>query len=181
MHAGDLILTPGGCWHDHGHVREGPVIWLNSLDLPLLVYLEGSYAVEAPLQKPRNRPDASEVEYRAAGLAPVRRRDRPAPAAYPMMRFPWERTEAALRRLAEHCSNEPVELDCINPETGRELPADDGVYRHDASTQRSTSTTAPICEHCVSCHQRKGKLGDQWRHACVGTEGYVLSTGIHRD
>jgi gentisate 1,2-dioxygenase len=119
MHVGDLILTPGGCWHDHGHGGTSPVIWLDALDLPLFVYLEGSYAVEAPLQTPRNRPDASEVEYRAAGLAPVRRRDLPAPAAYPMMRYPWARTEAALRQLAGHAGAGPVELDYINPETGQ--------------------------------------------------------------
>jgi len=117
MKAGDLILTPGGCWHDHGHSGKGPVIWLDALDLPLFVYLEGSYAVEAPLQKPRNRPDPSEVEYRAAGLLPSRRRDKPHAAAYPMMRYPWDRTEAALRRLAEH-SDGAAELDYVNPETG---------------------------------------------------------------
>ncbi len=119
MEEGDLILTPGGCWHDHGHGGKAPVIWLDALDLPLFVYLEGSYAVEAPLQTPRNRPDASQVEYLAAGLAPPRRRDRPAPSAFPMMRFPWARTEAALRRLAEHNGGEPVELDYVNPETGQ--------------------------------------------------------------
>jgi gentisate 1,2-dioxygenase len=118
MLPGDLILTPGGCWHDHGHSGGDPVIWLDALDLPLFVYLEGSYAVEAPLQSPRNRPDPSEVEYRAAGLAPARRRDRPAPAAYPMMRFPWARTEEALRHFAPHDDGAMVELDYINPETG---------------------------------------------------------------
>ena len=119
MHAGDLILTPGGCWHDHGHGGTAPVIWLDALDLPLYVYLEGSYAVEAPLQAHRSRPDPSEVEYRAAGLAPVRRRDRAAPAAYPMLRFPWARTEAALRHVAEHNGGTSAELDYINPETGQ--------------------------------------------------------------
>ncbi len=116
MQEGDLILTPGGCWHDHGHSGAKPVIWLDALDLPLFVYLEGSYAVEAPLQKPRNRPDPSEVEYRAAGLLPTRRRDK-APAAYPMMRYPWDRTEAALRKLADHTDG-AIELDYVNPETG---------------------------------------------------------------
>jgi gentisate 1,2-dioxygenase len=116
MHPGDLVLTPGGTWHDHGHDGNEPVIWLDALDLPLFVYLEGSYAVEAPLQKPRNRPDPSEVEYRSAGLLPPRRRDRPAPA-YPMMRYPWTRTQAALRQLAAHAEG-AVELDYVNPETG---------------------------------------------------------------
>ncbi len=119
MHVGDLILTPGGCWHDHGHGGKGPVIWLDALDLPLFVYLEGSYAIEAPLQAPRNRPDPSEVEYRAAGLVPARRRDKALPPAYPMMRYPWDRTEAALRRLAEHSGEALVELDFVNPETGQ--------------------------------------------------------------
>lgn len=95
------------------------MIWLDALDLPLLVYLDGSYAVEAPLQTPRNRPDASEVEYRAAGLSPPRRRDKPLSHPYPMMRFPWARTEAALCTLAEHAGSDAVELDYINPETGQ--------------------------------------------------------------
>jgi gentisate 1,2-dioxygenase len=118
MKSGDLILTPAGCWHDHGHSGKEPVIWLDALDLPLLFYLEGSYAIEAPLQSPRNRPDTSQVEYHAAGIAPVRRRDRAPPAAYPLMRYPWERTEEALRHLGEHNGGEVAELDYINPETG---------------------------------------------------------------
>ena len=119
MKAGDLILTPGGCWHDHGHAGKDPVVWLDALDLPLFVYLEGSYAIEAPLQSPRNRPDASEVEYRAAGLVPARRRDKSIPPPFPMMRYPWDRTEAALRQLAQHSGSEATELDYINPETGQ--------------------------------------------------------------
>jgi gentisate 1,2-dioxygenase len=119
MKIGDLILTPGGCWHDHGHSGKAPVVWLDALDLPLFVYLEGSYAVEAPLQTPKNRPDPSELEYRSAGLAPARRRDRTAASAFPMMRYPWERTEAALRKMAEHAEGEAIELDYINPETGQ--------------------------------------------------------------
>lgn len=118
MKSGDLILTPGGCWHDHGHGGTEPVIWLDALDLPLFVYLEGSYAVEAPLQSPRNRPDPSEVEYRAAGLVPPRRRDTGRAPKFPMMRYPWERTEAALRNLAQHAGGEAIELDYVNPETG---------------------------------------------------------------
>ncbi len=117
MESGDLILTPGGTWHDHGHEGDEPVIWLDALDLPLFYYLEGSYAEESPLQSKRNRPDASQVEYRAAGLVPKRRREAPV-GAYPMMRFPWTNTEAVLREMAEYGGSEPVELDFINPETG---------------------------------------------------------------
>lgn len=120
MNEGDLVLTPGGQWHDHGHEGSEPVIWLDALDLPLFAVLEGSYAEEAPLQSRRNRPDASEVEYLGAGLVPARRPGAPA-ADYPMMRFPWERTEAALRALARYGEGAPVEIDYVNPETGRDV------------------------------------------------------------
>ncbi|KAI0126967.1 RmlC-like cupin domain-containing protein [Xylariales sp. AK1849] len=35
MSRGDVILTPSWNWHDHGHEGEGPMIWLDGLDLPL--------------------------------------------------------------------------------------------------------------------------------------------------
>jgi gentisate 1,2-dioxygenase len=118
MQHGDLILTPGGCWHDHGHDGTGPVIWLDALDLPLFVYLEGSYAEEGELQAPANRPDSSQIEYGQAGLVPARQPG-VARSKYPLMRYPWERTEKSLRALGEHTPRgEPVELDYVNPETG---------------------------------------------------------------
>lgn len=120
MDEGDLVLTPGGEWHDHGHEGSEPVIWLDALDLPLFVYLEGSYAKEGPLQAQRNRPDASEVEYRASGLAPSRKQGQSA-RRYPMMRYPWTRTEAALREMARYGREGPAELDYINPETGADV------------------------------------------------------------
>ncbi|WP_171175080.1 cupin domain-containing protein [Ruegeria sp. HKCCD8929] len=122
MEEGDLVLTPCGEWHDHGHDGDEPVIWLDALDLPLFVYLEGSYAIEGELQAQRNRPDASQVEYRAAGLAPTRRPGQ-RPRRYPMLRYPWTGTEAALRQMATYGEG-IAELDYINPETGEDvLPA----------------------------------------------------------
>ncbi|KAM0257265.1 hypothetical protein ACHAQJ_004503 [Trichoderma viride] len=35
MHRGDVVLTPSWQWHDHGNAGDGPVIWLDGLDLPL--------------------------------------------------------------------------------------------------------------------------------------------------
>ena len=50
MEPGDLILTPTGQWHEHRHQGRVPVIWLDVLDLPLMVYLDVSYAVEGRSQ-----------------------------------------------------------------------------------------------------------------------------------
>jgi gentisate 1,2-dioxygenase len=118
MEPGDVILTPGGAWHDHGHDGKGPVIWLDALDLPLFIDLEAAYSVERELQAPKNRPDASEVEYATPGMVPARRNGQARPS-YPMMRYPWANAVKGLRALAEQTPRgEPVELDYINPETG---------------------------------------------------------------
>ena len=120
MEEGDLVLTPGGEWHDHGHDGSEPVVWLDALDLPIFVYLEGSYANEGPLQSRRNRPDASQVEYLSAGLVPGRKRGAGA-RRYPMMRYPWARTEAALKEMAAYGDEGVIELDYVNPETGDDV------------------------------------------------------------
>lgn len=37
---GDLILTPNGTWHDHGNDGASPVMWIDTLDWPLLEFLD---------------------------------------------------------------------------------------------------------------------------------------------
>jgi gentisate 1,2-dioxygenase len=39
MEPGDLILTPSWAFHDHGKEGEGPMIWVDGLDVPLMTYL----------------------------------------------------------------------------------------------------------------------------------------------
>jgi gentisate 1,2-dioxygenase len=118
MHPGDLVLTPGGRWHDHGNDGNEAVVWLDALDLPLFVYLESSYSIEGELQAPRDRPDASALEYAAAGLVPPRSLGRPR-AGNSLLRYPWSRVRAALATLGGHgAPGEPVELTYVDPETG---------------------------------------------------------------
>jgi gentisate 1,2-dioxygenase len=40
MHAGDVVLTPSGSWHGHGHDGERPATWIDYLDVPLVQLLE---------------------------------------------------------------------------------------------------------------------------------------------
>ena len=145
MCEGDLVLTPGGEWHDHGHEGQDPVVWLDALDLPLFVYLEGSYAREGDLQARRNRPDASEVEYLSAGLAPSRQLHRA--RRYPMMRYPWDRTEAALRAMADHGDGVMPEFDYVNPETGADVLPTMGFT---AMMLAAGKTTTPPRRSCSS-------------------------------
>lgn len=40
MHAGDVVLTPNGSWHGHGHDGNLPATWIDYLDVPLVQLLE---------------------------------------------------------------------------------------------------------------------------------------------
>ena len=116
MARGDLILTPTGLWHEHGHDGTEPVVWLDVLDLPLVYYMEASYHVDGPRQAVL--PGRGERVYARGGLVPtpVFERSR---RAYPMLRYPWVEARSALLALAD---DQPdlahVQLSYVNPETG---------------------------------------------------------------
>jgi gentisate 1,2-dioxygenase len=120
MEPGDLILTPSGLWHEHGHAGSGPVIWMDALDLPLIQGLEASYCTEGAPQQPRNEPDASQTLFRRAGLVPYGALSRPR-QPYPQRRFPWQDVKEALDALSGATPRgEAVRLAYVNPETGAE-------------------------------------------------------------
>ena len=116
MQRGDLILTPTGLWHEHGHEGDAPVIWLDVLDLPLVHYLEASYHVNGARQAVK--PGRSDRAYSRGGLVPTPVFGRSS-RAYPMLRYPWADARAALLALAEdRPDQEAVQLTYTNPETG---------------------------------------------------------------
>ena len=43
MESGDVVLTPSGHWHGHGHEGDEPAYWLDCLDVPLTYLLEPMY------------------------------------------------------------------------------------------------------------------------------------------
>ncbi|CAD1812948.1 Cupin domain family protein [Candida parapsilosis] len=44
MERGDVILTPRWDWHDHGKEGDGPMIWLDGLDLPMFQAIPVNFA-----------------------------------------------------------------------------------------------------------------------------------------
>ena len=119
MAPGDLVLTPSGLWHEHGHEGSDPVVWMDALDLPLIYNLDSSYAEEEALQNAPDVPDASKTRYTRSGLLPYD--ELGSRADYPMMRYPWGDTRTALINLAgSKAENELVHLAYVNPVTGGE-------------------------------------------------------------
>ena len=124
MERGDLILTPTGLWHEHGHDGDAPVVWLDVLDLPLVYYLEASYHVNGARVKGGEA--APETAKSHAGVAPspaFARRNKP----YPLLRYPWRDVRVALETMA-HTQVESVQITYINPETGADAQNILGYY-----------------------------------------------------
>jgi gentisate 1,2-dioxygenase len=116
MSRGDLILTPTGLWHEHGHDGSDPVIWLDVLDLPLVHYLEASYHINGSRQTVL--PGQGEKRHARGGLLPTPAFERPS-EPYPMLRYPWAEARAALTALADDQPNlDSVQITYVNPATG---------------------------------------------------------------
>jgi gentisate 1,2-dioxygenase len=77
MSPGDFIITPAMTWHEHGG-GDGPVIWLDGLDVPLVGFLAAGFRDELG----------------SRSLPPVEQ------AGSPAFAWPYERMREALMRLA---------------------------------------------------------------------------------
>jgi gentisate 1,2-dioxygenase len=51
METGDVVLTPGWCWHGHGHDGDQPAYWFDGLDVPLTHLLEPMFFQEHPQKR----------------------------------------------------------------------------------------------------------------------------------
>jgi len=121
MHPGDFIITPSWTWHDHGHDAEGPVVWLDGLDIPLVRFLDAGFAEnhDAAVQ-PVLRPEGTTHARWAANMAPLRH-DAPHGRTSPIFSYPYARSREALDTLARHAPIDAwdgVKLRYVNPQTG---------------------------------------------------------------
>jgi gentisate 1,2-dioxygenase len=126
MHRGDLILTPTGLWHEHGHEGDDPVVWLDVLDLPLIYYTETSYAIEGERQDVL--PGHGERAYVSGGVVPTPAFNRQT-KTYPIIRYPWNEVRQSLLALAgDQPELEAIQVTYVNPETGQDVQNNLGFY-----------------------------------------------------
>lgn len=73
MAPGDVLLTPGGCWHGHGNDGAEPGYWIDYLDVPLVHLLEPMFLEWYPdgFQEPTSATRDSEYVF---GWAETERR-----------------------------------------------------------------------------------------------------------
>lgn len=99
MHYGDFIITPPMAWHDHGNETNDPMVWLDGLDIPIVQFLDASFADHHDEdEQPISRPTGDAGARFGSNLLPVG--SQPATGASPVFSYPYARTREALHRLA---------------------------------------------------------------------------------
>lgn len=131
--ARDFVLTPNGCWHDHGVSEDGETsIWQDGLDIPLTNMLEAnSYEVHPEIaQKPSFPLNDSPLSYGAPGLLPINDGwNRP---YSPLMRFSWDATYEGLSNYAKATDGSPYDgviMRYTNPKTGGHVMMTMGAHQ----------------------------------------------------
>jgi len=113
MEEGDLILTPGGTWHEHIHQGKGPIVWLDALDVPFQRYMgTGAFEAGPAAQLPETIADAA---FAVANVVPdtnVPTRD-----YSPVFRYPYATAVAAVA-AAPPSRDGSRRVRYVNPLTG---------------------------------------------------------------
>lgn len=120
MREGDFVTTPSWQWHDHGNESEQPMVWLDGLDVPLVQFLDASFAEELESDaQPLSRPCGDSLARYGSGLLPV---DYVAQSpASPIFNYPYERTREALeqmRKSGQWDACHGLKLKYVNPVNG---------------------------------------------------------------
>jgi gentisate 1,2-dioxygenase len=98
----DLVLTPGGQWHDHGNPTDKPMVWLDGLDIPTVRHFDASFAehYEAD-QFPEQAPPGDSLNRYGRNMRPLKGHsaDR-RPVHQPLFHYPYAEWRPALDALA---------------------------------------------------------------------------------
>lgn len=99
MQPGDFVITPGWTWHHHGHDGQGPVIWLDGLDIPITHFFGSTFREDHEADEAAViRPTGDALARYGSGLMPVGWRNPSLNS--PVFNYPYDRTREALHQLA---------------------------------------------------------------------------------
>ena len=119
LRKGDVVTTPNWTWHDHGNESQGPVVWLDALDIPLVNALSGMFYEDYP-QKTHPVRDVNNSSQRTYGRGLRPTGDSRKPEYSPILNYTYESALAALDSLptSSWSETEGRVVEYINPLTG---------------------------------------------------------------
>ena len=120
MRPGDFIITPSMTWHDHGHEGDGPVVWMDGLDIPMVGLFGPMFFEIYPSERaPESRPPGDSLARYGANMRPINETwDKP---ESPIFSYPYERSRDALERMRKRDAWDPaagLKLEYIDPTRG---------------------------------------------------------------
>jgi gentisate 1,2-dioxygenase len=119
MHEGDFIITPPMAWHDHSNHAESPIFWLDGLDIPVVQFVDASFAEHLDQdEQPISRPEGDSEARFGSNLLPI---DYQGTGASPVFNYPYSRAREALERMRrtggwDACHG--LKMRYVNPATG---------------------------------------------------------------
>ncbi|MBT5265857.1 MAG: gentisate 1,2-dioxygenase [Rhodospirillaceae bacterium] len=120
MSPGDFVITPQWAWHDHGNDSTEPMVWLDGLDIPLIRFLDASFAEELETDEQAiSRPSGDSPARYGQGMLPVDHER--GGVVSPIFNYPYARTREALetmRRTDEWDPCHGLKMKYVNPVTG---------------------------------------------------------------
>ena len=120
MRYGDFVITPNWEWHDHGNTSDAPILWLDGLDIPIVQFLDASFAEGfGEDQQPITRPTGDSAARYGANMLPLGY-ERTVPTS-PIFSYPYERSREALelmRRSEEWDPCHGLKMRYANPVDG---------------------------------------------------------------
>ncbi len=120
MSPGDFVITPNWAWHDHGNESDLPMVWLDGLDIPLVQFLDTSFAeMLGDDEQPLSRKEGDSMARFGEGLLPVDYESKSTTS--PIFNYPFDRTREALevmRQQNEWDTCHGLKMRYVNPVTG---------------------------------------------------------------
>ena len=165
MRRGDFIITPSWTFHDHGNPGDTPVIWLDGLDIPLVAFLDASFAERYPNEvQPVAKPEGDALARYGTNLLPIEHTKRS--LTTPVFSYPYARTRDALEKMRRDDRWHPshgLKMQYINPTTGGPAMPTIGAFiqllpaRFAGGEYRSTDATV----YCVVEGRGRTRIGDR--------------------
>lgn len=178
MRRGDLLLTPRWHWHEHHNTSDGPMAWIDGLDIPFVRQLDAGFFEFGPEELATTQTPAlsrNERLWAHPGLRPVGAE--PTPGS-PLMAYRWEHTDAALAAQLELAGEghpgvvEPghAAVRYSNPATGGDALSTIRTEMH-RYTAGTTTVTSRVAGSAV------WQVFDGAGTVTIGTERYDVEPG----
>ena len=162
MRYGDFVITPPMAWHDHGNETAEPMFWLDGLDIPVVSFLDASFAegLGEDTQEITRQTGQSYAEFGHALVPDNATRSR----VSPIFNYPYERSRESLDALKRGGDPDPHhgwKLRYANPLNGEDAMPTIGtaIQLIDRQTvpYRSTSGTTFVCTEGSG----RSRIGDE--------------------